>query len=427
MSEVALIAAVVFGLGALARGQELRTFLEAADRSSPELRDAEAVVEARAAERSVAAAGLLPRVEVQGRALHNEYAAETFVPVGPGGQSRRVTIVPGDQLDLTANLVWPLVDGARWGELEALGPAHAAARADLARRRLELHRAVVRAFFDHAGGIETLDAAQQAQQSAAEFVRLARLRLELGEGAPLDLARALADEAERRQSVAEAGRAVAVAAAHLEASSGLPVERAGPMPNALLAPPGPMPADAVEQHPELVSARLASLAAGARVDASRAAWLPTVAATASEVLTNYAGFTGRSSSYVAGLVATVPLDLGRWRTTSLRSAQAVSADAMVALARRRVKERLTIDRASADAAVPALEAALARADATALAARLILERFDAGAATSFEVVSARRDAFLARASVASARAALGAAHASLRLSAGLEPLPQEGP
>ncbi len=427
VSKAAIIVLVALGPGSAAGGQELAAFLEAGDRSSPALREAAAAVEARAAERAAAAGGLYPRVEVQGRALRNQYAAETFVPTGPGGQPQLVTIVPADQLDLTVTATWPIVDGARWGELTANGLARDAARAEFARRRLDVQRAIVQAFFDHAGAQETRTAAGQALDSAAEFVRQARLRLEAGAGAPLDVARALTDEADRRQSVAEAGRAVSIAAARLEATSGLPVDRTAPMPDLLLSPPGAMPVDAVERHPELAAAQMAMLAAEARVDASRAAWLPTLAVTASELVTNYAGFTGKRATFSAGVVANGSLDPALWRMTAVRSAEKASAAAMVELARRRVRERLVADRASADSAMVALEAATARADAAALTARLVLERFDAGSVTSFEVVSARRDHFLARAAMASARAALGAAHASVRLSAGLEALPGAGP
>lgn len=396
LGAAALGAAMASSWPALAL-QPLDEFVKGSRTASLDAREAKLGVEQRAREVDVALGRVLPTLRATATYQRNQYKAEVTVPSQGGQAPTTVTITPEDQLDALVQLTVPLVDVGGWVRVSAARATEEAARVRIAATTSDVEGEVARAYYQLVGARWLEEAAQKSVSAAEKNLEVLRVRKEAGVAFASDLARAEAEVARAKQSVASARYESVAAARQLETLTGVAPTAGAPT----LEAPGTREPEraAVEKGalatPQVKAAEAEVRAASRTRDASYLALVPTVSAFANERLTNATGFAGQSSIYALGVTATFQLDY-----TTI--AQARLADTQVAIAKVRA-ERASITQK--DLALDALDRVRAQAEkskaaraeeaASKKAAELVRERLAAGGATLLEAVQSDRDAFSA--------------------------------
>lgn len=364
-----------------------------------------------------ARARLLPSFTATGSYTRNEIEV-VFRSTAPDGSMVQRTITPYDQLDARFALTVPILDASSWAgffSAEASGDA-AAAREALATDDVEV--AVTQLYFQLVGGRALRQVAERTLAVARQAHVFASARHEVGLAPIAEVARAEAEVHRAEQSIQEAELAVLLAERNLANLTG--VELAGralpPIEEETGAAPG-----ALETHlahlsdaPPVRAAALDVLAAERSMHAGWLAFVPTVAGTASERVTNAVGF-GPSSSWNLGLTATWTLDF-------LRPAQVGTREAALSAARARLERaeqqaRLQIEDAWHRAQALSARAATAEAvlASSTRAAEDTRARYEVGVASQLELLTAERDLFAAEVGRVQALADLAVARATLRI------------
>ena len=354
-----------------------------------------------------------------GRQRVSETGAVPLAGASPTGSSHRATLSVAYELDLWSRLARSR-DAAR-EELLASAYARDTLRNALAAQVVQSY-AMLQALDAQYALFERVVGAQR------ESLRLQRMRFDAGDIAELDIRQLEAElianetqlpklerargEAERAlalvlgrspKAVVEAGVARADAAAAVTAGATLP---AG------------LPSDLLQRRPDVLAAESRLRAAGARVDAARAAYFPSISLTAAF---------GRESaelsrltdgpSHVWGVLASL--------TQPIWNAGRLGAQSDLARARQREAEldyRDTVAVAFKEASDAlgarsetevSLRNSTERERALSRAAQLTALRFDGGEASRLDVIEAERAALGAQAQVADARRAMAAAQADL--------------
>lgn len=417
-APLALAALVTCAAIGPAAAQDLPTLLAAGRANGRDLATARARADQASATAALARAPLWPTLTVAGGYTRNQHAS--IVPLGDAP----LTIVPLDQLGATATLTVPLLDLAarRRGAVAAAERAAAASDVEVAAR--DGDRAIVRAYYAWIGGAASVTAATDARAAADANLTLVERRAAAQLASPLDVARARAAIADADATIAAAALVVATARRELATATGLTLAAAAPaLPTDDAAEP-PLAGwlGAADRAPELDAAAARARAVSARVAASRAGYLPTIAATASERWTNAPGF-GEALTGTVGLTATWQLGLATPRQLAVDRAGARVEAARLAAARQAAADRITDAWHQVGARRLAVAAAVARVEAARLGATTAHERFAAGTATQLDVTLAQRDQLAAELTLVSTRAELAADRALLRLAAGREVAP----
>jgi outer membrane protein TolC len=398
--------------------QPLDTFVAASRSSNFDRREALATAEQRGAEADQARSRLAPTLTARGTYTRNE--RETKINQG----TTAITITPLDQLEATFTLNVPLVDVGAWMRVGASG-----ATADAARRRAqgstdEAEKSVTRAYYQVVASEATKVAAAQALATAEESRTITQRRVEAGSASDLEMERARAEVARAKQVVAGATQACAVARRSLATLSGLaPSEGSVPLPEDGLAP-APSAAQlepGTERLPAVQAAALDARAAGKTADAAWGALAPTLAASATERLTNATSFSGRVSSWSIAATATWTIDPSAYFAAKAQSAGRAVAEVRAERARAAAKDDLWNAADDVRAQIARVEAARAEALATARAAKLAKDRLEAGAARQLDVIQADRDAFSSEVARIQAAGDLAYSRALLRIVSGRDP------
>lgn len=254
---------------------------------------------------------------------------------------------------------------------------------------------------------ELLALTRQTLATREESLRLIRLRFDNGVSSELDLrgAESLAETARAALAQQQRQRALDLNALGLLVGRALPVDlQTGTTLAAVTLPevPAGMPSEVLAQRPDVRQAEQLLVAANASIGAARAAFFPRITLTASA---------GRASSQLSGLfdsggswaytVAPSLLqpifDAGR-NEAGLRSAE-VGRDIAVAQYERAIQSafREVSDALAGRATLgDQLQAQSKVAQAEAVRARLAQMRFDAGVASTLDLLDAQRSLFAAR-------------------------------
>jgi outer membrane protein TolC len=423
-TTAAVVLAAPFAIAArpAAALQPLEAFVAASRSNNLDRREALAVAEQRAEDARQAWTRLAPTVTAKASYTRNQYEAIAILPPDPGSSTpKSITITPYDQLDATFSVALPVVDVGAWLRIGSAGTTSVAAGERARAAELDAEKSVTRAFFQVVAAEATLDSARRALATAEESRALVGRRREAGSASDLDAERARAAVERARQVVASALEASAIARRSLESLSGLT-----PSEGSLAPPPDaggtPSLVDVSAGVPSLPAVRAANLEARAADETAAAAWaalLPTVAGTATERLSNATGFTGHVATWAVGVGATWTLDASAYYAArSLRAGKAV-ADVRARRAEQLARDALHADIEEVKAEAAKWQAAEAEAEASARASKLALDRFENGAATHLDVLTAERDAFAADVARVQAQADLALARAVLRIDAGL--------
>ncbi len=402
--------------------QTLATFVASSRSSNLDRREAVATAELRAAEADQAKSRLAPSLTARATYTRNE--RETTITQGPAANPTTITITPLDQLDATFTLNVPLVDVGAWLRVSAAG-----ATADAARMRArgsfdDAEKSVTRAYYQVVASEATKVAAAQALATAEESRTVTQRRVEAGSASDLEMERARAEVARARQVVAGATQACAVARRSLATLSGLaPSEGTVPLPDDDLAP-APAPAQLEPGTARLPALQAAALDVRAASKSEGAAWsalAPTLAASASERLTNATGFAGHVASWSIAATATWTVDPSAYFAAKAQAASHAVAAVRAERTRAAAKDELWNAAEDVRAQIARVEAARAEARATARAAKLARDRLDAGAARQLDVIQADRDAFNSEVARIQAAGDLAYSRALLLLASGQRP------
>ncbi len=414
----ALLAVAIVGVAPPAAAlQPLDAFRAAARTQNLDIREASEVTLQRDDEARQAAWKLLPSAAATASYQRNQYTSQVTIP----GQGT-ATITPNNQLDATLTLSAPIVDFALWRRAAAADAVADAQHARTAATRLDADGSVVRAYYQVVAGEGVLAAARRTLAAAEASRDVVRQRVAAGLASELDGKRADAEVEARRQAIAEAEYSLAVARRSLETTSGLaPSDGAGPIADDLREE-APLATweSRVPGLPQLQAAALDVRAADKNVGVAAAALYPTVSASATERITNAAGF-GQSPSWAAGVSLTWRFDAST--IPAVRAQEAARAAAAVREERSRVVARDQIHAAwqLVHAQIGKSRAARAQLEANRTAASLAAERYRAGTATLLDLVVAERDAFSAEVATVQADADLAYGRAALRIAAGGAP------
>lgn len=404
--------------------EPLGEFLDSARTRALDVREAEAALEQASSQAAEARARLLP--SVTGVATYQRNEPEVVVRI-PGMDAmgnpivREATVTPADQLSASATLTVPVLDLSAWASFFQMDAAEdaASAQSELAHQNVSV--AVVQVWHQVVAQRALVRAAQRNAEATERSRDAAAARVEVGASAQLELARAEAELARAEQSLAEARLQARLAARTLEDLSGLrPSDAEVELADDLEAE---APFDRfAARAAEMPAARAARHLERASEIGRNGAWLallPTLSASATARYSNASGF-GSSDAYSVGVSATWVLDFARPARLETASAALDVARVRAERASQQTEtaifdawERVESLRASARAAQTQLTAARRAADDARA-------RFEAGAATQLDQITAERDLFQAEVSQIQAIANLRVARAVLRIRTGME-------
>lgn len=429
--------ALLLFVASTAQGATLKELLDAADQNNLDRRISAETRERAAAEYRQAWTALLPSLTTQAAWTNNQYAAEFDQPVlddnglplrNPDGTpvTRKLTIIPKNQLDATFRFDLPLIDTGRWFRAMA-----GAAGSDAAIRREEytrdlVRRQVVAAWYGYAAALAVRESAKRSTKVADAQAELQEIRAKAGAATELEMLRARAEAQRNRQVVADTESLVATSRRTLRTLSGIDPGDSAALPPDDVHPEAPFEEleKNVDALPQVQAADRDAEAAGKLATAQRLAVLPTVGAQFTERVTNATGFQGQPNVYNAGIVLQWRLDAPTFMGMSVASANESTATIGAERARIVARDQIHSDWQRWNAALHKLEAAKAQLEAAQRAAQVARDRYAAGAATQIDVIQAERDLFSAEVGQIQARTELASARLSLRISSG-QPLQVE--
>jgi outer membrane protein TolC len=385
--------------------------------------------EAVGVERQVRAA-LVPTLQAQGSYTRNSDSFAIRPPFLPGQPIPDITIVqPLEVWSATGAVRVPLVVPNAWYDLSAAKGSARAASASAEAARRDVRAQFAQLAFAARAAEEVVVASERAVASAAELARSADRRVAAGVAPPLDALRARTESVRRESDLvrarADLGRARLALGVAL--GRGEPVRVAVPDDAWAEEPPAEAEAVAVEalqRRPELALRRAQVESAGAQVSSTWARLAPQLSASGSIFAQDVPLPTGKKDGWRASLDLVWPIFDGGGREGRRKEAQARLAGARAA----EEAERLAVVQSVADAL---REVGVARerlrlgenqrglaSDAAASARR----SFEAGIASSLDVIDANDRLYQADVGLADARARLAQAQIALERAAGRTPL-----
>lgn len=403
----------------------LAAALEELERANPSLASARARAEEAGAVVRQTWSSLLPTLTAQGQYYRNSDDFVIVAPgVNPGDSPRRVAIQPLEAFTGQGTARVPLVVPSAWWDVAAARDAERAAGASLDATRRNLRASFAQAAHASRAAEELVVASEAAVKSAAELERSAARRVSAGTAPPLDRLRAETNRTARESDLAQARANLARSRLAL----GVLLGRERPV--RVLVPdaaPPPGPADpaalgpaALEARPEVAARRAQVSAAEAQVRSARARLAPQLSASAAYFGSDVAYPTGEKEGWRATVDLAWPLYDGGLRHGKRLQAQAQLRAARAGEAAERLQVLQEVEDASRDVAVAAERLRLAEserrvaADAAASARR----GFEAGVASSLDVIDANDRLFFSDVRLAEGRARLAQAAVSLDRAAG---------
>jgi len=407
--------------------QPLDEFLRGARTANADLAEARAARRQAGAEGDVSLGRALPRLSLRGAYTRNEL--ETTLPQGTG----TVTLTPHDQLDGTATLEVPLVDLASFARI---GAARTLARASAAQELstdLRVQALVSQDYYQLTANAALVEASRRALDVARASLRIAEERHRAGSGALLDVDRARAEVERNVQQLASSELQVALVARSLQSLTGTSpeIEQGAPLADDLHDEP---PLERFQPRDEVIPALAAAIrsreASEQQARAQRLTLAPSLSASVTERATNTKGISGQETTWQAVVGLGWSFDLTTLAGIRVQDAAADAARAREQRARLAARDDIHRAWMTVKTDVARSRSARVEAEVSARAAKLALDRYEAGTATQLDLLQAQRDAFAAAAARIQADADLLNARAQLRVAAGeslLEPGPPSRP
>jgi outer membrane protein len=432
MKPMLLLCLAVLTAAPIAAAQESAVRVTLDEAIARGIAESQRLAELQAREEGAAAAAAgrraagLPAVALQGGYTRTNHVEEFGVPQ-PGQPLRIIYPDIPDNYRSRVDLQWPIYTGGRAGALERAARAeHSAAGADRLAAGADLKLEITRAFWAVVTAMESEGVLNHSLDNVDAHVRDLRSRLEQGLIPPNEVLTAEAQRSREQVLTIEASNVRAIAEADLRRLLGLdPVGRVQPV--ATLDEPlaGPevslaVVQSALHQRPERVAMQARVAAAEAREEAVASARLPQVAFNGGY---DYGRPNARIFPRVGEWRYSWDLSVnGTWTLwdSGRRQAEQAEAAAATRAAETRVAE---FDRQTAfelrqrqlelQSSRAAIRAAADGVRAATEARRVVLERFNAGVATSTDVLDA--ELAVLQADLDRTRALAGARLAEARL------------
>ena len=411
-----LLVAVLIGAPPPTRTEplDLETALALAAKNDERPAIARALAAQAQAEYELAWARLLPTIAISG--TYRRRAFEVEVPQ----ETRTAVIQASDALASEGRLSMRILDASAIPDIQAADLTTEARSENAKEVSRQLAFETAEAFYAALAADRTFEAAQRRVVLATATSSDAAARFEAGLAARSEINRTRLDEAEARQSLAEALRAQRLARIALGFLIG--VEPRG----SLTVPERPASIDDSQPilRPDIAAAQLLVASASRAVWAPWLSMIPTVDVIASLRATNETGFQDRIFNWDISVVATWVLYDGgqRYADADLRAAQLETARLNLAALERTANVDLA--RASSD-----LKASLTIVDQANTRAQLAEEnrdevaaRFARGLASALEVTDAATSAFEAKVALEQARFEVARAALEVRSAQGAWPI-----
>jgi outer membrane protein TolC len=391
--------------------------LEELDRQSLTVAQARARTEEAGGVARQVLAGVLPTVSAGASyVLYRDPAA-----FGLPGQPK-VVFQATESWNVNAGTRVPLLVPNAWFDLAQARDAAAASRHGADAVRQQVRTGFAQAAYVAAAVEEVVAASQQAVGSAAELVRSAERRVAAGTAAPLDVLKARTEEVKRQSdlagAVAELGRTRLGLGVLLGRETAVRVvvpELARAAPPELSAAPDALAATALEARPEIAAQRLQVAAAEQGVRSAWARLAPQLSAQGSLYASDVPYPTMKKDGWRASVDLTWPVYDGGFRYGKRRQAEAQLAGARAAEEAQRlgVVQEVQDARRDLELALEQLRLAEAQAQLAGDAAASAKRSFDAGVASSLDVIDANDRRCQADVGLARARARLSGARLAL--------------
>ena len=403
--------------------QPLEAFIRSGRTKSPDNAEARANLSQQQGVADATLGRVLPGISARGNYLRNQYQSRIDIGVPPA-PPQLITIQPFNQLTGSATLTVPLIDLAGFVRTAAQYSAAEGFAKQAEATALQVESLVVQDYFQLLANLSLVVSSERALEVARESLRLAQAQQAAGRATLLDVDRAIAEVERQVQFLATAKLQVALSARALESASGLTPESLVPVPFeddlheepdlASFSPPDPA-------LPSIAAAMKLTESANRLAVAQKLTLFPTVAGTFTESGTNASGFVGHHYSWQAGVGFTWQFDLTT--IANMRSQDAFADAARAREQRARLAARDAIYRfwQTVHSDIATSRSARAQAKATAHAARLAADRYQAGAATQLDLLQAERDAYAADVARIQSDADLANARNQLRLATGIDP------
>ncbi|WP_242360111.1 MULTISPECIES: TolC family protein [Anaeromyxobacter] len=379
-----------------------------------------------------AAAPLLPTLSAGATYTRNSDDAivslGALLPLQPGQKPPApIAIQPLEQLVVSGAARVPILVPNAWFELSAArsGARAAALSADAARS--DVRAGFAQAAHAAIAAEEAVTASEHAAASAAELARSADRRVTAGTAAPLDALRARTEQVRRESDLvrarAELERARLALGILLGRETPVRIEVPASPADASTEERDGLVAAALAGRPELASRRARVDAADAQVRGAWARLAPQLSAGASIFRSDVAYPTGEKDGWRATVDLSWPLYDGGLRYGKRREAEAQRAGAEAAAEAERLGVVQQVEDAHRDLGVAVERLRLAgtqrglAADAAASARR----SYEAGVASSLDVIDANDREYAADIQLADARARAAQARIALDRAAGRAP------
>jgi outer membrane protein TolC len=434
MGQLFVMAAALAALAGPAEEVALADALAALDDANLGVAQARSRAEEAAAVVSQARAALVPSVSAAASWVRN--SDEVRIGLPPPLAVERL-IQPEEAFGVAGTLRVPLVVPNAWYEVGAAraGARAAEATAEAARRRTRA--AFAQAAYGARAAEEVVVASEQALESAAELVRSAERRVRAGTAAPLDRLKARTEQVRRESDLARAraeldrarlalgvllGREAPVRILVPEAEGDAEASVTGGGSTGAPRTAG-LAAEALGRRAEVAAQAAQVEAARAQIRASRARLAPQLQASASVFAQDVPFPTGEREGWRAAVELVWPLFDGGLREGRRREAEARLGTAHAAAEAQRlaVIHEVTDATRDLDVARERLRLAVSQRQLAADTAASARRSFEAGIASSLDVLDANDRLYLADVGLADGRARVAQARVALDYAAGREP------
>lgn len=398
----------------------LDRLLAHAQRSSPDVRAADARRDGASASRLHSALDLAPTVTVSGGYTRQRMASAALPGATPGA------LPDHDVWNSAVHAAWEVdVAGRLRGRLRAQNALVTSAGEDLRDARIGISAAVARTYFQLRGAQQQLAVARRNAANQQRTLELTITRLEAGRGSAFDTERARAQLGSTRAAIPLLEARVAAFRNQLAVLTGRPVHELaaevgddGVLPALPDSVPAAAPAQLVVARPDVAAAERRLEASRALVGSARSDYLPRISLAASAgYLASDVGEFGRSGTfnYTVGPVLSWPLlDLGRVKArVDLAQAQQVEARAQYERAVLQAHAELETASVAYTTARARLEHLREAAAASERAADLARLRFEGGIADFLQVLDAERTLLAAQDQLAQTEAEAAEAYVAL--------------
>jgi len=373
-----------------------------------------------------ATSALIPTVTASGSYVRNrdEFVIRLPPNLGPGVgfPPGGANIQPLAQLSGTGSVRIPLVVPTAWFDVAQARSAARGAEAGANATRLQVRTGFAQAAYGALATEEVVTAAERALADAAELTRSAERRVAAGTVAPLDALKARTEEVARRSDLVRAHADVDRSRFAL----GVLLGREGPVriavPEVGAAPPAEagtpeegLAREALANRPEVAVQRAQIEAAEAGIRSAWARLAPQLSATGAVFGANVAYPTGEKTGWKVTVDLTWALWDGGLGWGKREQSEAQAAEARAAAEAERLAILQEVHDASRDVGVAREELRLAdqRRGLAAETAASARRSFDAGIASSLDVIDANDRLFTADVVLAAARARLAQARLEL--------------